>query len=421
MRLPSDLCWKIEMLSPLLAASVLICLLVAAVLWLLPPPAGRGIETMFEKEGFLVSMYSVGTFCPGCSSSPPCTVEDVEDVGDVGRLLRISQQDSKTSCFSIDTTFLHHKLPVLVFGPTFSPASEENIGLMLDLNVLKSYVACQAVLDSGSVGRYNQDSLRHAKGITSETLNRDYTALLSQCKGSAKGVANKCGLSMAGCGYSGFTGTTEDHDYNFSGTPQDVPTWNGYVPQGWSLAYNANSQKLYSRDNWDLWLEDAHKVAMMTAAQAVPSPSCDSTVILSAGGQASRTNTCSDKWAYNKTGANGNSYRENEVDIFVPLEDAESCSPSAAFRQSWIDSIIGIFTNAQCVAKDPPRFYSTKGFSTCCNDDYLSEVVQRLVQKFNSAHGKDIKGYMLQTESPDAVFSQFLRNRRSALKMRRIY
>jgi hypothetical protein len=119
----------------------------------------------------------------------------VPNLNNISEILIDTAIENNTNCTSFDTTFIRYDCPGILFGPLLDSEKliiNMNIGLILDINKLKKYIACGFPSDAGSVARYNTKN-NNSERITDKDLE-DYHKLITSPKGKE--------LANAGCGLS---------------------------------------------------------------------------------------------------------------------------------------------------------------------------------------------------------------------------
>ena len=151
--------------------------------------------------GLLISLLST-KFLTGNDKYNDYTIEKkcdknfyVPNLNNISNILIDTAIENNTNCTSFDTTFIRYDCPGFLFGPVLDAEKliiNMNIGLILDINKLKKYIACGFPSDAGSVARYNISS-NNSERITDKDLE-DYHKLITSPKGKE--------LANAGCGLS---------------------------------------------------------------------------------------------------------------------------------------------------------------------------------------------------------------------------
>lgn len=409
----------------------------------------------YDESGNVVSNCPFGQTDVQCKCVKPNEC-DIFDVGDLKKLLTYNFDDAHTMCFALDTTLIQYNLMPLVFGPylNFDGTGESfQIGIILDYNKLKNYIACAYSFDSSSIARtpplgtqfnvYDNDTAKkcteEAKKITDDDINN------GKIHKYKDGIVSKnyCPATvMAGC-------------INFNGEykPQieafDVRDSNKYqiekckdITDEWCFTSTAFSDSLTNPfykgtgDGMKLFIEQTKKIQNILGPQARPlkseidlyneksSKDYDKNNPKKISGdyfayeikhdiEYSQNNGNSEKSEKNiKIGWGNNGYRENEIDLFIPQKenaDVENgkCDPTEKIKEIWENSIIGIFTNNVCfqdikynnIKNNRPRISQN-----CCNTKFNEELVLELVKKYNSTASKNrnkIHGYVIETFKPD--------------------
>jgi hypothetical protein len=406
------------------------------------------IISKFKNDGLLVTLNSTKFYCPefneqcsdkktavcemcDCIEAENCTVTDL---GDVKKLLNYNLTDAGTLCYSIDTTFLQEKIPPIVFGPYLNydtTGSSFPIGLILDMDVLKPYIACAYTFDAGSVGRTPPNAVTEGL-MSNETAER--------CKKSAKNMTNdrvvsgklhvgdvgKIGQNncpaavMAGClNYDGTYGPAKSvYD------PTKKVTKNGSIQKcadnedELCFGQYAFSDKAVNPffegtdDGLKLFKEQVGPVQKIITSQA---RDYDANDIRSFYKKHSADTAFPDYFSYQiptdpygEIGWDKDGFRETEVDLFVPQEpntDPENgCKPAKEFIQAWRKAIIGVFTNNICfdsIRHSNLLDIENKCQKNCCNDKFNEKLAVLLAEMYNKKGPNKIHAYRIDTIRPD--------------------
>lgn len=349
------------------------------------------------KGGILITMIDTPTLCPnyiysGTKKSPcltdisECFLDSILDITNITELLEKLRKSASTSCYAVDTTYFRTDLPNYVFGPI---DTDINIGLILDLQKLWDYVACMFSIDSGSVSRYNNCC------NNSDDCIPDIDSSLWKGKGE-KGwnmylnSKDSNGLAMAGCGKSGNDGLCH------TGLKDNAADWiihendkaREHVK---NVSEHLNKENIinnwvfgkgnapFSKYQWELWIEQVKIVYGMA----------ETTKFIEQG-----------------VGSNigKDPFRENEVDIIVPNNTRnknDSCNVTEEFKNVWIDSIMGVVTNAKTNCSNNPSFKNIKTFgcdgdNCCCSEHFSKKLTKYLAEQFSKKYHK-INGYTMDT------------------------
>lgn len=393
---------------------------------------GRGII----NTSITLQQACPGFFGPGGGDCPKTATDckggviDLADYRSINNV--IANHNNGVSCFALAATLQNSRLAQVAFGPFPSGqgidgpyvTGDMTIGIFLDLNIMQKYIGCLSLLDSGSLGRYGDQSVRvpQALDITSEKLTNDYQGVIDSCA-----TSDNCGLFMAGCGGSQGkkpSGSQAGTGYNFVSESFDPPTYTDvstgaqWIPKGWLYLDYANGTPgtIPFFDGSDQGIASFEETLIKTqnivgpqsdAKERVPNTHCQQTVMFNTfappkkpilNPQASFENTCADYWSYQyqpvpiQPWNNGDGYRENEVDIFVPqIKDQAqpdpfkpnmNCVPDQGFVDAFRDAVVGVYATRYC-AKDV-QFTEDKS-SDCCNFDISKSVALALAQKYNSS------------------------------------
>lgn len=412
----------------------------------------------YDESGNLVSNCPLGQKDINCKCVGPEEC-DIFDVGDIRELLRYNFNDAGTLCYALDTTLIQYNLMPLVFGPylNYDGTGESfQIGVLLDYDIIKDYIACAYSFDGGSIGRTAPNGVKY--GIyDEETANK--------CKEEAEKITDKdiregklhvgekvlsknsCPATvMAGCvnfANNGGKGTYKPQVKEF-----DIRDPNHYEiekcidrPDEWCFTSNAFADSLTnpfyegSKDGMELFKKQTKKVQNIIGKQARPLETEIDIYKQKSSPDYNKKNPnkiSGDYFAYqipedvnypqkikqnnqNKTkspklGWGNNGYRENEIDLFIPQKDeadvdSGKCEPTEQIKKIWERAIIGIFTNNVCSNNIKYNNIEDNYPSVphnCCNPKFNEDLVLRLVKKFNSGKERNkIHGYIINTFRPD--------------------
>jgi hypothetical protein len=408
------------------------------------PPADALLQLLWQGKGLLNSSVTLQQACPGyfdpgrgktgCPKSAADCKGGVINFADYKSLNNVvATQDNGITCFALATTLQNSRLAQMVFGPfgtgdgavTKQPLTGDmTVGVFLDLQPLQKYIGCLSLLDSGSVGRYGDPKIRipQAMEITSERLSSDYQGVLDECASS-----DKCGLFVAGCAgskgkkpFASQTGT----GYNFTEDPFMPPVYKGpqggpWLPKGWLYldSDNGTPGTIPFFPGTDKGLASFEQTLIKT--QNIVGPQADPTQ-WAAGSQCEKTvmfntfeppqkpiaepkptsdNTCPDYWSYQfhpnlALWNNGDGYRENECDLFVPQDKTAQpdpskgtmkCVPDQGFVDAFRSAVVGIYATNYC-AKDV-QWVKDQNPSECCNLDISKSIALALADKYNATPG----------------------------------
>ena len=408
------------------------------------------IISKFKNDGLLVTLNSTKFYCPefneqcsdkktaacemcDCIEAENCTVTDL---GDVKKLLNYNLTDAGTLCYAIDTTFLQEKIPPIVFGPYLNydtTGASFPIGLILDMDVLKPYIACAYTFDAGSIGRTPPNAV-------TEKLMSTQTA--QECKKSAKNMTNDRVVSgklhvgdLGKIGQSNCPAAVMAGCLNYDGTyspaksvydPTKKVTKNGSIQKcadnedELCFGKDAFSDKTVNPffegtdDGLKLFKQQVQSVQKILGKQA---RDFDANDIRSFYKKHSDSKAFPDYFSYQiptdpfgEIGWDKDGFRETEVDIFVPQEpgtdpEKEGCKPAKEFIQAWRKAIIGVFTNNICF--DTIRHSNLLGVedkckTNCCNDTFNEKLAILLAEMYNKKGPNKIHAYRINTIRPDA-------------------
>lgn len=378
-----------------------------------PSPPDKYLLDLYNDEtydnnnipngGFLISMLNTHIICHNYSTNgnPNCDVNCTTtlDIGDINNLMKIIGQGiynsstgkyeggAATNCLALDSTYFRSDLQPYAFGPLpydDNPShtgqyQDTVIGIIIDVKKIWKYIACMYTLDSGSIARFNK--------------NRDIDSNFKSCDNSDKQCWNDYlnndaskYLGFAGCGLlssnENLRGLKNSANSFFVNPPSrkfKVPNENDILNNP-IFAFNNNKNIPFSRYQWKDWINATKQVNKLTRTTRFIELQCN----------------------------NGDGYRENEVDIIVPsntnnFKIDSPCNVTEDFKKIWIDSIIGIFTNAKTNCSKSTTSISCLKCSglCCCNEDYHINVVKQLVNTFNNNNKKKIHGFKLDTLNID--------------------
>jgi len=378
-----------------------------------PPPPITYIKSRYNdlsysddgmpNGGVLVTMLDTTVVCPNYQWKSKICLKDssqcgtILDISDINSLQTRVREGASTDCYSLDTTYLRADMPNYVFGPY--EGADMTIGIILDVQKLWDYIACMFPIDSGSINRYNC-TCRDLNRCDDPTCTSQYgscTPDINPEQWIGKGAEgwNKYlqsdsskDIAMAGCGKIGFskacglTGPASDWilhtDAAALSHTNDVITSNDLLKNDWVFTDNNTP---FSKYQWQTWVEMTKTIYQLADNKEFTE-------------------------LQSKKGHDG--YRENEVDIIVPNKHrspTDPCMVTDEFRKVWMDSILGVFTNANTncsniegIATDPT--YGCNSPDCCCGVDIDVQIVQEIVSEFNKKlpPGRDpIHGYKLDT------------------------
>ena len=338
------------------------------------------------QGGFLVSMLNTYIICPKYSTAGPCDkiCYPTLDIGDINKLMTITSDGinkkggAGTNCLSLDTTYFRSDLQPYAFGPLSAgskPSQDFVIGIIIDVKKIWSYIACMFTVDSGSIARYNNYTPGSSPGKFKQCSNND-----KKCWTDYLNSEDSKYLGFSGCGHSDYGLTSSANSFFVTDTNKFI------APNSNNIQFFAfsDSNRPFSKFEWKDWVKSTKVVNKLTHNESFLEKQC-----------------------FHNEGQNNDGYRENEVDIIVPSNTSNfskdpPCNVTEDFKKIWIDSILGIFTNAgtNCSQKNniAKSCFRCDG-ACCCNEDYHVNVVKNLVNIFNKNNKKKINGFKFDTLS----------------------
>lgn len=408
----------------------------------------------YDESGKLISNCPLGQKDINCSCVKPEEC-DIFDVGDLKKLLRYNYKDAGTLCYALDTTLIQYNLMPLVFGPYLhydGTGESFQIGILLDYDIIKDYIACAYSFDGGSIGRtppngekygiFDKETEKTCKLEASKITDKDiqdgklHTGEKTLSKNSCPATV------MAGCVNFPKTG-----EKNGTYKPQikefDVRDPNQYEinkcidrPDEWCFTPNAFADSLTnpfyegSKEGMELFKKQTQKVQNIIGRQARPIETELNIYTEKTKKDYNKKNPnqiSGDYFAYQipeninypqnknknkntKLGWGNNGYRENEIDLFIPQKentevDSGNCEPTDQIKKIWERAIIGIFTNNVCFSD--VKYNNIENnypgiTNNCCNPKFNEDLVLKLVEKFNKSPNRNkINGYIINTFRPD--------------------
>ena len=384
----------------------------------------KDIINKFNSSGLLITLNTTDLYCSeyienlkicdndndNCKSNCPLGQSDlncecinisqctIKDVSDIANILNINKKVAQTTCFAVDTTYLHKSIPPILFGP-YIGVSSFPIGIILDYDIIKQYIGCAYSFDAGTIARNPDKSiadscLQSALNITDEKiLNGELH------KGTIDKITNdNCPpTSMIGCLNSDGNYKPQLTEFDITKSPNvqkcdDIET-------EYCLSQNAfwdpNSNPFYegNESGMNLFKKDVIKTQDILGKQI--RNTFDYNNINSYSGK----DYAPDYWGYTK-----NRYRENEVDLFIPQKNGTDinkvCNPTDKFKEIWKEAIIGIFTNNICNINTRYNNKIKSGYN-CCLSSFNEDLVKKLVETFNQNSNKKINGYVINTIPQD--------------------
>lgn len=330
------------------------------------------------KGGFLISMLNTNIICPnyttaGINGLCDKVCNSKFDIGDINNLLSLVSKGINTTCLSLDTTYFRKDLSPYAFGPLpkgYNNSQDFVIGIIIDINKIWEYIACMYTIDSGTVGRYNSDTQNTGSFKICEKNNEKcWTDYLNSINSKYLGFAG-CGIMSQSDDVRGLHKSANSFFVNRN-RKFKVPDKKNIIGFGFS-----NQNIPFSKFQWKEWIKNVKKVNKLTRNKDYIDSQCH----------------------------NNNGYRENEVDIIVPsslpFKNKPPCTTTDDFKKIWLDSIIGIFTNAKtnCSKRTGSKCYRCdENGMCCCNENYHINVVKKLVKNFNENNNKNINGFIIDT------------------------
>lgn len=411
-----------------------------------PPPLidAAQLQAMWNGKGLIHSSMGIDQVCPQfkggnkpCIVVSQCKIPDISDYAVLNQIL--AEPGTGVSCFALATTLQRKGLAQITYGPYpgngQTDSGDVTVGVFLDLSVLGPYIACMSSLDSGSVGRYGasaqqallqtnpraKDRIRMVKAnvgnpdtriaqamqITPHDMKNRYTELLDNCKKN-----DNCGLYLAGCAGSG--GNPANNGYYFATQPYDAPTYtppNGppELAKGWVYSVQ-NGIQLFGRDNLEEFVKTTAGIQKIVGAQndesaRVRGGTCEQSTLFDGTIPVSAQQSCPDYWSYQYLATDGDAYRENELDVFVPQDIAadpsiNKCIPAEEFVRDFRKAVIGVYATPYC---GNAVYYVKDYASPCCTPDFSKRLAKAMADKYNSTPGVPhrIQAYYWKTDPPD--------------------
>lgn len=386
----------------------------------------KWLSSKFSGDGLFVTNLDTTMACPNYLNSVSSDFKCVEpegckspvDVSDFKVLNNLLAAHPYPPCFNVALSWIGAGAAQITYGPA-TYYSDFNIGLFLDFDILKNYIACAKLTDAGTQGliwkgklALDTANLNAAKQITAEQLSDDSKLmdLINVCNGQ-----DTCGLYFTGCGSipSGnplSTSTKTYSGYNFTAQFSDVidRRVSKNIPAGW-YAF----QPSFNRINWDeytKYVRDYHKDLALQADPTAP-PDTSGTVwkdCMSRSAKYGATpvaqTACGDHWSYffdDITAARSNGFRETEVDLFVPQKPGAGgkmgaddtyypgkCDPTDDFVKAWRAAILGVYVLPNHCG------YETRGFHddnpspnsrSCCDAKKAAAMASNLAKTINDS------------------------------------
>lgn len=391
------------------------------------------LSSQFSKDGLFVTNISTSLACPNYLNSVavsqqcinPTDCKDPVDVSDFNTLNGLFSGIDGPTCFNLALSWISTGVAQITYGPrTFD--DDFNIGVFLDFNKLKKYIACSYLVDSGSNGRWNLGSdkvnsnianLKAAKNINASQLSDDNQLrdLIDKCPATRD---DNCGLLMAGCSSvpdniqpavlatskktrSGYAFTEKFSDVVDKRTSNEISAgWYAFEPT-------------FNRLNWDeytAYVREYHKTLATQADPTTPpglgpiSQQCKTRsnwyADLGAGVSPDKT-ACGDYWSYffavpTKV---SNGFRETEIDIFVPQKPTwggtisadntytPACAPADEFINDWREAILGVYVIPNHCGAETRWFNAQAPANTksCCNVDNCVRMASKVASKINAS------------------------------------
>lgn len=374
-----------------------------------------------------------------CIDASQCTLLDI---GNIEELLNYNLTDAGTNCFSIDTTYLNKNLPPRVFGPYLQTKNGNYnglgesfpIGFLLDLENLKKngYIACGYTFDAGSVGRAPPDAVKlgiYSQKIADKCIQEALKITDEDLAAGKLHIGNKGKISEKYCPASVMSGCL---NFDTTYSPADkIPNLNNLSPYVIQNCADIPSEKCLTKDafgdksiNPFFELDDKgfknfkkHAVQIQSILGKQSRTIWDESNIKKFYDTNSTNTPYPDYWAYQipadvkigkkSIGWGKDGYKETEVDLFIPQKKGTDikikCQPTEKFKQVFRESILGIFTNNICyqdIKYNNARNFNPPVNNHCCSSKFNSELVKKLVDKFNSNSNHKINGYIFETIKP---------------------
>ena len=408
------------------------------------------LKDKFNNEGFFVTNLTDTIACPNynanagpanCLPMKNCTA--AVDVSNFTVLNTKLASVNGPSCFNVSLSWIAKGAAQITWGPAEVGGDDMNIGLFLDLNTLKKYIACTYLIDGGTNFRWNTSqnptanisNLENAKKITADQLSDDgkLQILINNCTDTTVDNAS-CGLVYAGCGSIPASSALKTNTskktvpgYNFTRKFTDVVETRSDVSVGGKTVKAIPNdwyawQPSFNRLDWDeytTWVREYHKDL---ANQADPTPppnpgdvanACKKVTNifadLNTGAPLSAT-VCGDFWSYSFEPTKlGNKFRETEVTLFVPQKQGKGgtavasgpdmknttytpdCLPADEFVNDWRSAILCVYALPQNCPQGTRWMNELPGTkNSCCsssNAEYMAKQISNVINTSFAANG----------------------------------
>lgn len=361
-----------------------------------PKKQAKAIAEKFNgPDGLFVTNFALSALCPDFVPIPAkgqkcvASASDCKSILDVSNFAKVNPIIAGAGvgppCFQLSVSWIAAQTAQFSYGPG-NPQLDTTVGVILDVAVLKPYIACGFLSDAGSQTRwmFGGDSqpdmdatLAAAKSLTDADFQKRTTEWNSCVQ--QPGTKSPCPLMFAGCGGmppSGMkdfaTSTKTTPGYSFTESLEDVVPWQtqeGWLPSGypsWQPAMPYSAWEEYKK-----WVRQWHKglAKQSYPASASPLPKDKDSCAKIPSNFAYRNKpvpprpasspytaeemSCADFWSYlqdpnmcttlgcpawdgkppflikesDQTNQNiGNSARETEVTLFIPQKDGKGGS-----------------------------------------------------------------------------------------------
>ena len=345
------------------------------------------------KGGILLSMLNNKDICDNYKYQSNTCFQNIKDCenkipfnpGDINNLLSRVKKSANTNCFSLDTTYFRIDLPQYVFGPY--TGIDMVVGIVLDTQVLFDYIGCMFPIDAGSVSRYNlecyDDNIKDYIDNKNKTPKQNWYNFIQNKDSKILGSCG-CGSMSDKNIKQGLTSYENASDYFLwqeNKVKQYTNSISNLISNDIINNYWAFGQQPYDKYQWKYWVEAVKKIF-------------------------DKVNNYGMKFVESQL-KNGDGFRENEVDIYVPnnkgvdcadtCEEKQSCSScdvTEDFKKVFVKSLLGIISVAQdnCSNAPDPSKHGPGGFGCIdnlkCDPNNMNKC--KAIRKCNSSSKTDV-------------------------------